>query len=1046
VARIPEDEIDRLKAEVSLQRLAEKRGIALRRHGADLLGLCPFHDDHEPSLVISPAKNLWHCLGACQAGGSVIDWVMRTEGISFRHAVELLRADLPAGTGTGSAPGRSVTRKLAPPIERDAADAEVLAQVVAYYHQTLKESPEAQAYLTSRKLGSAELVTQFRLGFANRTLGYRLPHSASVEGSALRSHLTRLGVIRPSGHEHFNGSLVVPVFDEAGAVVELYGRKVTAKLRKGTPTHLYLPGPHRGVFNVEALAAGDEVILCESLIDAMTFWAAGFRHVTAAYGIEGFGDEHVEAFRRHGTTRVLIAYDRDPAGDRAAAALGERLMAMGIECFRVTFPAGTDANDVARAAASPTDALGAAIRSAAWMGRGPGPATLRHAAALPPPPAQDPAAKEKNQPGAAAGDGQNRPHPDPDNDPPAAVPSFAARPPAEPLLASPVPPPPAEPAPQIAGDEVTLHYGDRRWRVRGLGRLSSFEALRVNVLVSRPDPRHGQVFHVDTLDLYSARARAVFVKAAASEIGVAEEVVHRELGRVLLACESLAEQVVRAAQAPAEATVTLSAAEEEAALELLRDPALVDRIAADFLRAGVVGEATNCLLGYLAAVSRKLEAPLAVIVRSSSAAGKSSLLEAILAFVPEEDRVSYSAMTGQSLYYLGEGDLAHRVLAIAEEEGAERAAYALKLLQSEGELSIASTGKDPATGRLVTHEYRVAGPVAILTTTTAADVDEELLNRCIVLTVDEDRAQTRAIHAAQRSAQTLDGLLARSQRDAVLKVHRDAQRLLAPVLVVNPFARALTFADDRTRTRRDHLKYLTLIRTIALLHQHQRPTRTTVRGGHPLAYIEATPADVALANRLAHEVLGRSLDELAPQTRRLLQVLDDYVAARAAEGHMERSEVRFSRRELRESCAWGDTQLKVHLGRLVELEYLVVHRADRAGYSYELAWDGAGRDGSAFLVGLLDPATLATATATATASAYDPDRSGQNGDRSAPGRPPVGGWSGAGRTAPEPMNGQVNGTITANGNGSGSERTSQGDDDGAVVVEDGIVEVVEVAS
>jgi hypothetical protein len=180
-----------------------------------------------------------------------------------------------------------------------------------------------------------------------------------VEGSALRSHLTRLGVIRPSGHEHFNGSLVVPVFDEAGAVVELYGRKVTAKLRKGTPTHLYLPGPHRGVFNAEALAAGDEVILCESLIDAMTFWAAGFRHVTSSYGIEGFGDEHVDAFRRHGTTRVLLAYDRDPAGDRAAAALSERLMAMGIECFRVLFPAGTDANDVARNAASPTDALGA---------------------------------------------------------------------------------------------------------------------------------------------------------------------------------------------------------------------------------------------------------------------------------------------------------------------------------------------------------------------------------------------------------------------------------------------------------------------------------------------------------------------------------------------------------------------------------------------------------------------------------------------------------------------------------------------------------------
>ncbi|MEA2685085.1 MAG: hypothetical protein QOE93_280 [Actinomycetota bacterium] len=468
MARIPDSEIDRLKAEVSVQRLAERRGIALRRHGADLLGLCPFHDDHEPSLVISPAKNLWHCMGACQAGGSVIDWVMRTDGISFRHAVELLRADLPAGTGTGSAPGRSVTRKLAPPIEADAADAEVLGQVVAYYHETLKQSPEAQAYLASRGLDSAELVAQFRLGFADRTLGYRLPPSASVEGGALRSRLTRLGVIRPSGHEHFNGSLVVPVVDEAGNVVELYGRKITAKLRKGTPAHLYLPGPHRGVFNVGALAAADEIIVCEALIDALSFWAAGFRHVTSAYGIEGFGDEHVEAFRRHGTTRVLIAYDRDPAGDRAAAALAQRLAAMGIECFRVLFPAGTDANDVARDSASATDALGRAIRSAAWMGKGPRPATLRQAAAQPPTvstPSQ--AAKEENRPG----DGPNRPHPEPAAPPAQAVPvpSFAA----EPLLASPVPPPaPAEPVAEIAGDEVTLHYGDRRWRVRGLGRVA----------------------------------------------------------------------------------------------------------------------------------------------------------------------------------------------------------------------------------------------------------------------------------------------------------------------------------------------------------------------------------------------------------------------------------------------------------------------------------------------------------------------------------------------------------------------------------------------
>src|SRR5207237_5459208 len=108
-----------------------------------------------------------------------------------------------------------------------------------------------------------------------------------------------------------------------------------------------------------------------------------------------------------------------------------------------------------------------------------------------------------------------------------------------------------------------------------------------------------------------------------------------------------------------------------------------------------------------------------------------------LAMLAGEQRVEDSAKNGQSLFYMGETDLKNKVLAIVEEEGAQRAAYALKLLQSEGVLTIASTGKDATTGRLITHQYRVEGPVMIFLTTTAVDVDEELLNRCLVLSVDE---------------------------------------------------------------------------------------------------------------------------------------------------------------------------------------------------------------------------------------------------------------------------------------------------------------------
>ena len=193
-------------------------------------------------------------------------------------------------------------------------------------------------------------------------------------------------------------------------------------------------------------------------------------------------------------------------------------------------------------------------------------------------------------------------------------------------------------------------------------------------------------------------------------------------------------------------------------MELLRDPRLLERVLEDFERCGAVGEETNKKVSYLAAVSRLLAKPLAIVVQSSSSAGKSSLMEAVLDFMPEEQRESYTAMTGQALFYMGQKNLKHKILAIAEQQGAEAASYPLKLLQSEGKLNIASTGKDPVSGKHVTHEYTVEGPVMIFLTTTAHEVDEELMNRCLVLTVNEDREQTRAIHRKQREAQTLEGL------------------------------------------------------------------------------------------------------------------------------------------------------------------------------------------------------------------------------------------------------------------------------------------------
>ncbi len=961
MARIPAVEIERLKSEISLERLIEAAGIELKKAGVDLIGTCPFHADKTPSLVISPRKNLWHCLGACQAGGTVIDWVMRMQRVSFRHAVELLRADPSLAAGLKPAAPSARVRKLPAPVAMEADDQALLNQVIDYYHETLKQSPEALAYLAARGLDHPEVVERFKLGFANRTLGLRLPEKTRKAGAEIRERLTKLGLYRDTGREHFNGSLVIPVCDEAGNVLGVYGRKVTPNLRPGTPLHLYLPGQHRGVWNVEALAASKEVILCEALIDAATFWCAGYRNVTAAYGVEGFTDDHLAAFKKFGIERVLIAYDRDAAGEQAAAKLAEKLIAEGIECWRIEFPKGMDANEYALKLTPVAKSLGVAIRKALWLGRGKAP---QHA------PSVEPIALEANvhAPLQQIAEGKS----DSLLGVEAVKEETIAD--AEPLPATPAPAAPAAGIEaQVKDSEIALTVGDRRYRVRGLAKNLSYDVLKVNVLVAKTEN-----FFVDTLDLYAARARAAYIAQAAVELMVPEDVIKTDLGRVLLKLEALQEANIRRALEPKlPAAVAIDAAGREAALALLHDPRLFDRLLTDFEAIGVVGERTNKLVAYLAAVSRKLDSPLAVVLQSSSAAGKSSLMDAVLSLMPEEERVKYSAMTGQSLFYMGETNLKNKILAIVEEEGASRASYALKLLQSEGELTIASTGKDPATGNLVTHEYRVEGPVMIFLTTTAIEIDEELLNRCLVLSIDEGRSQTQAIHRLQRARRTLEGLIARAGRADILTVHRNAQRLLKPLAVLNPFARSLTFPDEATRTRRDHEKYLTLIDTIALLHQYQREVKTAARAGKLIEYVEVTIADIALANELAHEVLGRSLDELPPQTRRLLMLVDGFVAERAKVQAVKRGEVRFSRRELREALGIGDTQLRLHLDRLTSLEYLLVHRGGRGqSFVYELIYDGAGGDGKPFVPGLIDVATLKTITTIATSRGETPHLAG----------------------------------------------------------------------
>jgi DNA primase catalytic core len=487
-------------------------------------------------------------------------------------------------------------------------------------------------------------------------------------------------------------------------------------------------------------------------------------------------------------------------------------------------------------------------------------------------------------------------------------------------------------------------FGGRQYEIKGIQRGDT--QLKVTVKASA-DAAGDKPFELTTIDLYSSRSRVWFAKLCADLFEADESLIKEDMGKLLDLVENFTPQKTKPQ------TARPTGALKTAAMKLLKSKQMFKEILADLETLGVTGETTNKLVGYLAAVSRKTEEPLSVLIQSRSAAGKSTLQDAVLSLVPEEDYVKYTRITDQALFYKDEDSLVHKILAIEEEVGMGGAAYSIRNIQSSKKITVAATGKDPGSGKMKTEEYTVKGPVAVMITTTAADLEGETASRFLFLTIDESAEMTAAIHAKQREAETLEGLVRKKKSEHIIKKHHAAQRLLKPLAVVNPYARYLTYPDHSIRTRRDHKMYLGLIRTIAYLHQYQRQAKTVAVEGKPVEYIEVTLDDIEAANGLADAVLGQSLDELAPPSATLLKAVYEMVKAMAKDKQCPVNDVYFTRRRIREHTGWSDWQIREHIKQLEQLEYLYVRIGSRGKeYAYALNYKGQGEDDKRFYLNL----------------------------------------------------------------------------------------------
>jgi len=885
--RIPDAELERLKQSVSLADLCRGRGIELKPHGSrDLIGKCPFHEDKTPSFVVTPEKQLFHCMG-CDAAGSVIDFVMRVDGIDFKEAVARL---LPSARPVADCPTSEPPKRPSVPPEKAHT---LLERVIAVYEKTFAEG---KAYLAQRGIGDAGLFSAHRTGYANGKLKDLLP-----SGGTVRDDLKAIGVLLESGHERFAGCVVFPVYAEDGHLVTIYGRNIG----EGPKRHVFLPDRSTGLWNAAAAKTYSEIILVEAVIDALSVMMAGQRNVLATQGTNGFGDGDIKTLSALGVQTVTLLLDGDEAGKKAAERLKERLQSTFI-CRVLTLPDNLDPNAFLQTH---------------------GPEKLAAFLQMP----ETPLVPDPSQPAQTVTESS-------------AVPASVA---------------PSVSAAVHASSSLTVTYGLRKYRIMGMEKGP--RKLKATVRVE-----HAGKLHVDTLDFYAAKSRRILAVDLCRIFEESPETIEGDIEKLLRHCEQLPEKIEDTAPIPAVERMT--AVERKEAEYFGTSPTLFDDILADCEKRGLMGERNNVLLLYVAMTSRKRDTPLSVLILSSSGAGKTALQDAVLAFCPPEDLVKLTALSGKALFYKERLSLKNKVLALEEGDGAEEAMYAIRNLISAGELVSESTIKDLATGRLTTMENKVEGPSAVCFTTTKPDVDPETKSRFWVTSIDESRDQTRKILSFQRQQHLSDNLIASPEIEAILRKHRNFQRLLKPLAVKNPYAAQLSYGDDRLQGRRDQPKYLNLIKAIAFLRQMQKEVFYESRNGTAVPYVKADPEDIALANRLAHEILGHSLNELSRPGGDLLLQLEAMATEHGKKLQKENpdskprtSDLSFSRRDIREATGWSNTRLHVHLKELVDFEYVAIE-AGRNGmpFRYRLAWEGQGKDGRRFMLGLKDVKELNT--------------------------------------------------------------------------------------
>jgi DNA primase len=338
MARFSDDKLEEVRTRADIVEVIGAH-VRLKRAGRNFVGLCPFHNEKTPSFSVNPERGFFHCFG-CGAGGTVFNFVMRTEGLSFPEAIESLarrygvtlpERDAAAGPGAG---------------ERDAAlrANQTAAEFFAYVLWETPDGAVAREYLAARGV-AGETACTFMLGFAPERPANL---ARALEKRGLLAAAVRLGLVKQDGagaRDMFRGRLMFPIRDSQGRVLAFGGRVLDQRLPK------YINSPEsplysksRNVYGLyearAAIVSADRAIVVEGYLDAIAVWQAGFKETVASLGTALTVDQ-LRLVGRH-TRNVFACFDGDAAGRKASLRALEVFLAAGLLGRGIFIPSGFD--------------------------------------------------------------------------------------------------------------------------------------------------------------------------------------------------------------------------------------------------------------------------------------------------------------------------------------------------------------------------------------------------------------------------------------------------------------------------------------------------------------------------------------------------------------------------------------------------------------------------------------------------------------------------------------------------------------------------------